>query len=72
MKFELGKCYEHTTGGQMIILQKVKTIMWEDTLLAELCGGGDVELMAVGDDEGSAVNWSEIPKDKFMKENYSK
>ena len=56
MKFELGKCYEHTTGQKIRMLQEIDTYFQGHCILGEtdsrkyiLCGFG----------EDDAVNYKE-------------
>lgn len=63
--FEIGKCYENTTGRRMHICGQLATFFWEKTLIAEDNRG---TLLPIGDTEDAAVNWFEIPKEVFLKE----
>ncbi len=74
MRFEIGHYYRHTTGEEFSIIGRMKTTMWEETVVAETAGGVstsgdcfDSRLLAVGDDEGAAVNFVEISKKEWMK-----
>jgi hypothetical protein len=58
MPFEIGKCYQHTTGRKMKIWCRVETYMWGHTLLAETDDG---QLQPVTDKADGSVNWKEIP-----------
>lgn len=69
MRFEIGKCYRHTTGLEMKVIGELTTVMWgEPTLIAEQNAPFRMtELVPIGRDESSAVNWVEISEDEFMK-----
>lgn len=58
MIFEVGKTYQHNTGGLMTIIGRVKTHMYGECLIGE-CDNG--EIFAVGESEEHAVNWHECP-----------
>ncbi len=64
MCFQLGKYYKHTTGYCLHIVGALETTMWGLTLIAETTGN---KLIAVGRDEASAVNYSEITKEEWMR-----
>ena len=64
MKFELGKCYQHTSGEMMSIIGKANTCLYGDVLVAETSDSSS--LMPVGTDDDAAVNWSEITKGKWL------
>ncbi|GAI31939.1 unnamed protein product [marine sediment metagenome] len=72
MKFEIGKYYRHTTAHTLAILGHLDTTMWgKNALIAESNRSHEMtELIAVGSDEGSAVNYNEISKEEWL-ENFS-
>ena len=58
MKFEIGKYYQHSSGGEVIhILAKVNTFFYGETLLAETNSG---DLNPVGCDECNAENYLQV------------
>ena len=63
MIFEVGKCYEHTTGKKMRIIGEMNTYFYGNALIGEtdLC-----EYVPVGTKEANAVNWKEC--EDFAKE----
>lgn len=63
MKFEIGKYYRHPTGAMLYIISAAKTTMWGWTTIAE---ASKTELIAVGDDESAAVNYTEINENEWM------
>jgi hypothetical protein len=65
MVFEIGKYYRHTTGEMMAIRGELETTMWGKALIAESNQRSD--LVPVGRDESSAVNWMETTEDEWMK-----
>ena len=65
MIFEVGKFYQHNTGGKIAVICEANTTLWgENVLISEDCCG---ELHPVGRDESHSVNWHEITKDEWMK-----
>jgi len=68
MRFEIGKFYKHTTGSMLHIISAGKTTLYGWTHIAEWAGVSNHEtLMAVGSDESSAVNYTEIDEEEWMK-----
>lgn len=65
MKFELGKCYRHTTGTEIKILGEVETMMYGKCFAAEC--NNSTNLLPVGMDEYNAVNWIEINEEDWQK-----
>lgn len=61
--FEVGKCYEHTTGKKMRIISEVDTYFYGHGLLAET-NTGQYEI--VGMKEEHTINWKEC--DDFAEE----
>lgn len=69
MKFEIGKCYEHTTKKQMKIIGEAKSTgygMGDGKTLVGECAG-ESNFMPVGSDEAAAENWHEITEEEWMK-----
>ena len=65
MRFEIGKCYQHTDGRMISVVASANTTMYGVTLLAEMSDSPD--FMPVGfDSDEYAENWNEITKDKWM------
>lgn len=56
MKFEIGKCYVHTTGEKIRIIARVNTYFYGEGLLAE---SHSAYYYVVGENEDNTVNWSE-------------
>ena len=56
MKFEVGKCYEHTTGEKIRIISEVDTYFYGHGLLAET---DKAEYQIVGETEDYAINYKE-------------
>lgn len=56
MKFELGKCYEHTTGMKMRMLVEVDTHFYGHCILAETDGG---QYIPCGLEDWNTENWKE-------------
>lgn len=56
MKFEIGKCYKHTSGKKMRIIAETDTYFYGHCLLAEY---DSAEYIPVGAEEENAVNWVE-------------
>lgn len=56
MKFEIGKCYVHTTGEKIRIIARVNTYFYGECLLAE---SETAKYDVVGENEDNAVNWTE-------------
>lgn len=69
-KFELGKCYRHNGGGEMYICGVADTILWGTSFIAEVGGEQDLTPIAMNSKD-SAVNWVEITKEEYIKNNYS-
>lgn len=65
MVFEIGKSYKHTTGKEMTIIGELETKYWGFCLIGET---SDCELIPVGRDEESAINWSLV--DQWRHINY--
>jgi hypothetical protein len=63
MIFEVGKYYKHTTGLSMQTLGNMMTTMWGLALIAEQSDG---QIIAVGRDEDSSVNWIEISREEWL------
>ena len=63
MKFELGKYYQHTTGMKLHICGLSDTYYHGRCFVGENNKG---ELLPVGSDEASAVNFHEISKEQFI------
>jgi len=65
MKFEVGKFYEHSGGGQIYICGgPIWTFGYGIGLVAE----HPKEIYSiVGIDEANALNWHEISKEKYLK-----
>ena len=57
MRFQVGKYYRHSGGGMMHILVATKTKVYGMTMIAEF---NDGSFRPIGDDETSALNWSEV------------
>lgn len=57
MRFEIGKCYRHTTGRTLRIVGSAFTLMHGPCLVGEDEHG---QLIPVGPDETNAVNYTEI------------
>lgn len=68
IKFELGKCYQHSTGSQLKIVGEANTTLYGKCLVGETSFG---ELTPVGKTEDHAVNYIEISEEEWMK-NFSK
>lgn len=63
---EIGKYYKHSGGGFLHVLGRLDTTMWgKNSLIAESAGHG-TDLIAVGDDVDSAVNWYETSKEEWL------
>jgi len=68
MVFEIGKFYKHTTGSMLHIISAGKTTLYGWTHIAEQTGVNAYEtFLAVGVDEDSAVNYTEISEEEWMK-----
>ena len=68
MKFELGKCYEHTTGKQMKIVGVADTTLYGLGFVGETPEG---TYSIVGTSKENAINFVEISNEKWM-QNFSK
>lgn len=64
MRFEVGKAYRHSGGGEILILGKLNTFVHGDALIAEEASG---HLVPVGADATHAVNWKEITLEEWNK-----
>jgi hypothetical protein len=65
MVFEIGKYYRHTGGGGVMhIVSGAKTTQYGWCLIAE--EHGYPNLLPIGSDEQSAVNWKEIDEADWM------
>lgn len=64
MVFEIGKCYQHTTGSQIKIIGEVNSTLYGDSLMAEESDGS---FRPVGKTEDNAANWREITEEEWMK-----
>lgn len=62
--FEIGKCYEHTTGKRIYICGWLVTHAWGKAMVGEDARGS---LIPIGDTEEATVNWSEITEKAFQK-----
>lgn len=62
MVFEIGKCYQYTTGIRMKVLGRLKTTVWGECLIAET---SSMKLIPVGLDESAAVNYREISESQW-------
>jgi hypothetical protein len=67
MTFEIGKYYKHTTGHMLHIITACKTTMYGWTHIAEQARDMHETFLAVGLDETSAVNYTEIDEEEWMK-----
>lgn len=67
MKFEIGKCYVHTTGEKIRIIARVNTYFYGEALLAETNEGN---YYPVGENEDNTINWSEC--EDFAKEDVTR
>lgn len=68
MRFEIGKYYKHTTGSMLHIISAGKTTLYGWTHIAEQAGVNAYEtFLAIGMDEDSAVNYTEIGEEEWMK-----
>lgn len=56
MRFEIGKCYQHTSGKKMRIIAEIETHFYGRCLLGETDGG---DLVPVGEGESHFENWQE-------------
>ena len=65
MIFEIGKFYKHNTGVFLSIVGEAETTMWGKTLVGE-SNEDAYNLIPIGSDKASAVNWVEIPKEEWM------
>lgn len=61
--FEIGKCYQHTTGRKMRIIGEMDTYYYGHCLIGETDTG---EYIPVGREAENAVNWIEC--EDFAKE----
>ncbi len=68
-KFELGKCYEHSSGRQMHICGIMDTIGYGTSFCAEEQREFSPVTM---NDKDSTVGWREISKETFFNNNFSK
>jgi len=65
MVFEVRKFYKHTSGEAIHIVAEVDTLMWGNCLVAEAAYQND--LLPIGKDEESAVNYIEITESEYKK-----
>lgn len=86
MEFELGKCYQHSSGFQYHICGKANSILYGEIFIAEngrdknvfsTSGKNDIpdtvwnqQFVPVGIGEGYAENWYEISYEKFFLDNF--
>lgn len=56
MKFEVGKCYQHTTGQKIRMIAEVNTYFYGEGLLGET---DDAEYIICGINEANALNYHE-------------
>lgn len=68
MTFELGKYYKHPTGSMLHVITAAETTLYGWTLIAEQTGVNAYEtFLAVGADESSVVNYTEISEEEWKK-----
>ena len=65
IRLEAGKYYKHSGGGFLHVLGRLDTTMWGKNALIAERSGHSYDLIAVGDDVDSAVNWSETTKEEW-------
>lgn len=65
MLFEVGKFYKHTSGEAIHIIAKIDTLTYGNCLVAEPAYQNG--LLAIGTDEESTVNYTEITESEFKK-----
>lgn len=70
-KFELGKCYKHSTGEEMYICGIAETMLYGTTFIAETNNGWNLKPITMNDKDACA-NWVEINKEEFFNNNFSK
>ena len=56
MVFELGKCYQHTTGQRFKVIAEVDTYMYGPNVLIAETDKGD--FIPLGRDEAATMNYS--------------
>ena len=67
--FELGKCYQHTSGRQIHICGIALPMAFNTCFVGEEPGGG---LTPFGMDQaGATTGWREISKQQFFNDNFS-
>ena len=66
MKFELGKCYQHTTGHKLAVIGLVDSHLYGSSLMAETNDDNE-RFMCVGRDESATANYTEITREEFRK-----
>jgi hypothetical protein len=64
MKFELGKCYRHTTGEEMKIVGEMESTLYGNCLVGENDLG---KFNSIGKEEWNGENWEEISENDWMK-----
>ena len=64
MKFEIGKCYAHSSGEQMKIVGIVQSYIYGFCLIGEHIGNTE-RFFPIGVDEVNAMNWKEITESKL-------
>ena len=69
-KFELGKCYRHNGGKEMYICGVADTVLYGTAYIAEESGSQNLKPVSMNS-KNSAVNWVEISKKEFIKNNFS-
>ncbi len=70
MTFRIGRCYKHNTGSMLKIVGACHTTLYGWALMAE-CAGDRERFIAVGSDEASTANYTEITEEEWM-ENFNK
>lgn len=70
-KFELGKCYEHSSGKQIYICGIVDTILYATCFVAEQNDSCELAPIAMNSKDATA-NWKKLSKKKFIKKNFCK
>ncbi|KKN78828.1 hypothetical protein LCGC14_0346000 [marine sediment metagenome] len=67
LTFEIGRYYKHTTGHKLHIITACRTTLYGWTHIAEQTGvNGYENFLAVGFDESSATNYTEIDETEWM------
>lgn len=57
MIFEIGKCYQHSSGHKLRIIGRLNTYFWGDSVL--IAETDEAKLIAVGETEDHSVNYIE-------------